>query len=209
MLRSVDTSTTPLGAAAASPSTNSSTLNDFVCVFAASATGTSSDANSAASPPAARTTSTSSSSSSSSPPQRQRHHPNSIQIFVLMPDGKPFALNIAPDDTIADVKAKVEAKTHLPQAEQRFIFGGRQLGEGRALQDSFSDRPLEDGSTLSSYGIGPDSTLQVVLRLLGGANYCPNCGGNLCGIVGGDMRPCGCNGCDGSVVVVYLLYDKI
>jgi len=67
--------------------------------------------------------------------------------------GKEIELDIEPTDKVSRIKERVEEKEGIPPAQQRLIFGGKQMSDDKCATE---------------YNLEGGATLHLVLALRGG-----------------------------------------
>lgn len=81
------------------------------------------------------------------------------QLQVKTLSGKTLTIEVEPTESIESIKQKIADQEGVEESTQRLIFGGKQLENGKTLQD---------------YDVGEDATVHLVLRLRGGASVAGN-----------------------------------
>ena len=76
-----------------------------------------------------------------------------MQIFIVTLTGKEITLDMEPSDITEKLKAIIKDKEGIPLNQQKLFFGGYLLQNDR---------------TLASYNIQKESTIKLILKLLGG-----------------------------------------
>ncbi|XP_031432607.1 polyubiquitin-like isoform X2 [Clupea harengus] len=79
--------------------------------------------------------------------------PAPIQVFLKNEKGQTSTYDVTPGETVTAFKSKVHIRERVPVDQQRLIFEGKQLDDGRTLED---------------YNIRSESTIYLTLRLRGG-----------------------------------------
>ena len=77
---------------------------------------------------------------------------NPFTIDVKLLNEKRVHIDIGQDNTVDDLKTLIQARSDYPVDQQRLVYAGKQL---------------EDGKTIADYNIIGGSVIHVVLRLTG------------------------------------------
>ncbi|XP_062890480.1 polyubiquitin-like [Mobula hypostoma] len=77
----------------------------------------------------------------------------SMQIFLLNDKGKTTTYDVMPSESVQKFKERVHRQEGVRPDQQRLVYEGKQL---------------EDGRLLSDYNIRPLTTISLLLRLRGG-----------------------------------------
>uniref|UniRef100_A0A3B3QUZ2 ISG15 ubiquitin like modifier n=1 Tax=Paramormyrops kingsleyae TaxID=1676925 RepID=A0A3B3QUZ2_9TELE len=79
--------------------------------------------------------------------------PGPIQVFLKTVNGTIHTYEITPGETVSEFKRKVFNKERVAVDQQRLIYEGRQMEDGKKLED---------------YDVTNESTIFLTLRLRGG-----------------------------------------
>ena len=76
-----------------------------------------------------------------------------MQIFVKSLEGKTITFEVKANDSVESVREKIKDKEGIAPEHQRLTYAGKQL---------------EDGKLLSDYNVQRESTIHLVVRMIGG-----------------------------------------
>ncbi|UPX09724.1 Ubiquitin-like protein 1 [Ascochyta rabiei] len=94
-----------------------------------------------------------------------------MQIKVRTLTGKEIELDIEPEYKVSRIKERVEEKEGIPPAQQRLIYGGKQMYiyTQCAQRSREADTSIRaDDKTAADYQLEGGATLHLVLALRGG-----------------------------------------
>jgi len=84
----------------------------------------------------------------------------SRKIKVKMLTGREIDVDVEPTDPVGRIKERVEEQEGIPPEQQRLIFGGKQLADGKTVRES---------------NVTAGSVIHLVLAVRGGrcnSNFC-------------------------------------